>query len=86
MLDSQGELRLVRELDGATTLAQADCALDLYATHRFELTATGDAIVGRLNDAIELRATDGALAEGSIALLIEEGRTATREVTVAPVA
>ena len=85
-LSDSNQLRLVRELDGTTTLAQADCALDLYATHRFELTVTGDAIVGRLNDAIELSATDGTLAEGGIALLIEEGRTATRQVTVAPVA
>ena len=84
-LTDANQLVLVRELEGTTTLAAADCDLDLYATHRFELTVAGDAIVGRLNDAIELRVTDGALTEGGIALLIEEGRAATREVTVTPV-
>ena len=84
-LTDANQLVLVRELEGTTTLAAADCDLDLYATHRFELTVAGDAIVGRLNDAIELRATDGALTTGGIALLLDEGRAATREVTVTPV-
>ena len=82
-LTDANKLMLVRELEGTTTLAEADCDLDLYTTHHFELTVVGDAIVGRLNHAIELRATDTALKEGGIALLLEEGRAATREVTVA---
>ena len=82
-LTDANKLKLVRELEGTTTLAEADCDLDLYTTHHFELTVVGDAIVGRLNHAIELRATDTALKEGGIALLLEEGRAATREVTVA---
>ena len=84
-LTSENTLMLVRELDGITTLAEIDCELDLYATHRFELTVAGDTISARLNDTIELSAKDTALSEGGIALLIEEGRAATQKVTVAPV-
>jgi len=78
------KVRLVRELDGTTVLAEADAPLELYATYRFELTVCGDTIAGRVNDGIELAANDGSLAEGGIALVIEGGRTATQEVTVRP--
>ena len=77
-------LRLVRELDGTTVLAEADAPLELYATYRFELAVRGDAIEGRVNDDVAVTATDDSLLEGGIALLVEGGRTASQEVTVRP--
>ena len=78
------KLRLVREFDGTTVLAEADAPLELYATYRFELAVRGDAIEGRVNDDVAVRATDDSLLEGGIALLVEGGRTASQEVTVRP--
>ena len=83
-LSEDHKVRLVRELDGTTVLAEADAPLELYATYRFELTVRGDAIEGRVNDEIAVAATDGSLAEGGIALLVEGGRSATEEVNVRP--
>ena len=77
-------VRLVRELDGTTVLAEADAPLELYATYRFELAVRGDAIEGRVNDDVAVTATDDSLLEGGIALLVEGGRTASQEVTVRP--
>ena len=83
-ISDDNKVRLVRELDGTAVLAEADAPLDLYASYRFELTVCGDAIEGRVNGGIALSATDRALAEGGIALVVEGGRTATQEVTVRP--
>ena len=84
VLTDGNRLQLVRELDGTTVLAETDAPLELYATYRFELSVAGESIVGRLNDGIALTATDDGLGEGGIALLVEDGRSATEEVTIGP--
>ena len=85
VLTASGKAQLVRELDGTTVLAEADCPLDLYRTYRLEVAVEGATISGSIDGEIALTANDAALASGGIALLVDEGRTATQTVTVAPV-
>ena len=85
VLNASGKAQLVRELDGTTVLAEADCPLELYRTYRLEVAVEGATITGSVDGEVALTANDAALASGGIALLVDEGRTATQTVTVAPV-
>ena len=85
VLTAQGKAQLVRELDGTTVLAEADCPMELYRTYRMELAVEGPRIAGSVDGGVELEATDDALASGGIALLVDEGRTATKSVSVSPI-
>ena len=85
VLTASGKAQLVRELDGTTVLAEGDCALDLYRTYRLEVAVEGSTIRGSIDGEVALTASDAALASGGIALVVDEGRTATKAVTVAPV-
>ncbi len=84
-----GRAQLVRELDGTEVLAEAPLAMELYRTYQFEIVVEGAKIKGTINDGeggqTALEAEDAALPTGGIALLIDEGRTATQAVSVAPV-
>ena len=48
------------------------------------LHVNGDELVGEINGAVVLTATDAALDSGAIGLVVADGRTATNTVTVAP--
>ena len=85
VLTNSGKAQLVRELDGTTVLAECDCALELYRTYRMELAVADARLVGSIDGEEVLSAEDSALASGGIALLVDEGRTATQAVTLAPV-
>ena len=82
VLTDDGKAQLVRELDGTTVLAETDQPLELYRTHQFEITAQGTTITGSIDGTAVLTAEDASLAEGGIALLIDEGRTATQAVRI----
>ena len=85
VITDQGKAQLVRELDGTTVLAETELPLELYRTYQFEIVADGATITGQIDGETVLTAEDSSLAEGGIALLIEEGRTATQAVRIAPV-
>ena len=85
VITNQGKAQLVRELDGTTVLAETELPLELYRTYQFEIVADGATITGQIDGETVLTAEDSSLAEGGIALLIEEGRTATQAVRIAPV-
>jgi len=85
VLANAGKAQLVRELDGTTVLAETDHPFELYRTYRMELAVSGARLVGSIDGEEVLSAEDSALATGGIALLVDEGRTATQAVTVAPV-
>ena len=85
VLTDQAKAQLVRTLDGDTVLAEAPFEMELYRTYQLELTVCGSTITGSIDGDTALRAEDDALASGGIALLVDEGRTATQTVAVSPV-
>ena len=84
LLNREGTLQLVRELDGTTVLAEVPFDLEFYRTHEMELSVVGTQLTGSVDGKVLIEANDGALAEGGIALVVDEGRTATQTVKVSP--
>ena len=84
LLHHPGEARLVKVVGKETVLAT--CAFDWTFGHTYNLslTAHGDSLTASINNEPLLQAADADLACGGIALVIEEGRTATQAVRVAP--
>jgi hypothetical protein len=91
ILCSGDKARLVKALDGDTVLAEMDFSWRLDETHDLSLevvdTRQGGVrlrawIDGRLT--FEVQDTDRPLDGGGVALICEEGRTATQTVTVRP--
>ena len=82
VLAADGKARLVRELDGTAVLAECDHDLALYQTYNLALTVRGETIIGVIDGVPRLEAQDSALPSGGIALLVDEGRTATQSVSV----
>ena len=77
-------LQLIRMLNEETVLAEKPFAWELGETYALKLTVEGDRLVAQSGETV-LTASDPALTCGGIALLIEEGRTATQTVRVRPV-
>lgn len=85
VLTAAGKVQLVRELDGTTVLAEREFSMELYRTYQLEVVVDGEQIVGWVDGERMLEVGDAALPSGGIALLVEEGCTATQTVTVSPV-
>ena len=79
-----GQLRLIKMLDHETTLASCPFNWQLGETYDLSLKVSGNDIVATVNDDTRLTAQDAHLTEGAVALVIEEGRTATQSVSVKP--
>jgi len=91
LLCRQGQARLVKALDGDTVLAEADFPWEFGETHDLSLevvTADRGAVhlQGWIDGQLVCDVTDAArpLTGGGVALVCEEGRTATWTVTVRP--
>ena len=82
VLNAAGSVQIVRELDGTTVLAEAPLDVEFYRTYEMEIAVEGTRITGSVDGEALLATEDDALATGGIALLIDEGRTATQAVTV----
>ena len=82
VLNAAGSVQIVRELDGTTVLAEAPFDVEFYRTYEMEIAVEGTKITGSVDGEALLATEDDALATGGIALLIDEGRTATQAVTV----
>jgi ADP-ribosylglycohydrolase len=83
-------VQLVRMLDTETVLAERPYRWDYYDTHTLRLTVTGGELRGEITGpgggaVLEASDPDPALRGGGIALLIDEGHTATDTVRVRPV-
>ena len=85
VLNAEGSVQIVRELDGTTVLAEAPLDVEFYRTYEMEIAVEGTRITGSVDGEALLATEDDALATGGIALLIDEGRTATQAVSIAPV-
>lgn len=84
-LAGRDRVELVRVLDGETVLASALLAWDFYRTYALSITVVGDTVHGTV-DGLDLHAVDtgSPLDCGGVALVIEEGHTATQSVRVRP--
>ena len=87
LLCNDGHIRLVKALDGDTTLAETAFDWQLGMRYTLSLEVTGNNIRAALDDntLFEVEDTARPLTGGAIALLCEEGRTATDVVRVEPV-
>ena len=85
VLTRSNELQLVKELDGTRVLAQTDFDVALGTTYQMRLEVNGDTLTGYVDGEKLLTATDSSLQGGGIGLLIDEGRTATQNVSVSAV-
>ena len=86
LLCQGGKARLVKALDGVTVLAEAEFPWEFGTTHELSLEVVGTRLRGWINRSqlFEVVDTDRPLESGGVALLCEEGRTATNVVTVQP--
>jgi hypothetical protein len=84
MLSVDGKARLIKALDGNTTLAEADCLLEFDRPYALSLTVTGSRIQASLDGKALFEAIDHDLVSGGIALICEEGRAAAEAVHVKP--
>jgi hypothetical protein len=84
VLLSQAGARLVRVLDGETTLASAQVPWELGRAYALALEVSGDMLVATVDGQPLLRAQDDALDGGGVALICTEGRVAAGPVRVVP--
>jgi ADP-ribosylglycohydrolase len=88
LLAAGGKIRLVKVWYGTTVvLAEADFAWAAGHTCQLGLEVKGEQLTGWV-DGIELLSAidnDSALLSGAVALVVEEGRSATHRVTIRPV-
>jgi len=79
-----GYVRLVRELDGRTVLAEVALPWAFGDALVFQLSAVGGRIFGSVNGRV-VEAFDEALVGGAVAFVVCEGRFDSEGMTVAPV-
>lgn len=84
MVTLDQKVQLVKSVHAETVLAEAEFNWTLGDTLNMSLNVNGDELVGEINGAVVLTATDAALDSGAIGLVVADGRTATNTVTVAP--
>ena len=79
------KVRIIKMVNEESILASADFNWSFGDTIELSLTVDGDKIIGVANGVEVLKTEDSTLACGGIALIAEEGRTATNSVRVNPV-
>jgi ADP-ribosylglycohydrolase len=88
LLCENNTARLVKALDGQTVLGEIEFPWAFGQMHHLSMQVEGNRIRGWINDdaVFDLLDPDRPLLEGAVALVCEEGRTATQKVSVRPVA
>jgi len=84
LLYSDDKARLVKALDGDTTLAEADFAWEFGETHEFSLQVTGNQLEASIDGCklFSVDDTDHPLTGGGVALICEEGCLSSDAVIV----
>ena len=87
LLCNEGKARLVKALDGNTVLAETDFPWEFGGTYDLSLEVVGTRLRAWIDgqQLFEVDDTDRPLTGGGVALICEEGRTATHVVKVQPV-
>jgi hypothetical protein len=84
-LTRANQCQLVRVYDDVeTVLSECRCVLSFGQAYLFSLDVNGDQLVGRVDGTCVVRATDGMLRDGGIAIRVSDGRVATSSVRVKP--
>jgi len=86
MLGNDGKARLVKALDGLTTLAEAKFDLEFERPYSLSLSADGARLRGWVDGDLLLEAEDADLDGGGVALLCEAGCISVGPIRVEPVA
>ena len=86
LLSADGVARLVKELDGTRTLAEAPFALELGRPYDLSVSVVGDRIAASVDGEtlFDLVDADQPLTGGAVALVVTEGRVASDAVAVRP--
>ena len=86
LLCSDSKVRLVKALDGNRVLAEIDFAWTFGETHDLSLQVVGTHLRAWIDgqQALEAEDADRPLTGGGVALICEQGRTATQKVVVEP--
>ena len=79
------KVQLIRSNHDETVIAEANFDWQYGETYLMDLKVEGSSLSGDVNGQTVIQGTDDALDSGAIALMIEEGRTATQQVKVRPV-
>ncbi|MGH8889171.1 MAG: ADP-ribosylglycohydrolase family protein [Acidothermaceae bacterium] len=78
-------VQLIKVLDGESILDEAPFEWEFGRTYELRLATVGDRVVATVGDTVlEAIDSNSRLSSGGIALLVEEGRTATNVVRVRP--
>ena len=84
LIGQDQRIRLVKMVNDETVLASADFKWAFGDTVELCLSVSADRLIGSVNGRQVLEATDTSLVSGGMALVCEEGRTATNVVRVRP--
>jgi hypothetical protein len=87
LLCADGKARLVKALDGETTLAETDFALEPDHSYELKLEVRGARRRGWIEgeQVFDVEDTDRPLEGGAVALICQEGRLSTDRVSVKPI-
>ena len=87
LLAPNGQLQLVKALDGETVLKAVDIGWRLGVSYAMRLRINGGHIQGWIDEQLIFDLVDNSnpLTSGAIALIVEEGRLGTNEVKVKPI-
>ena len=86
LLNRDGTLRLIKELEGARVLAETDFPWSFGDVHEFSLCAAGSRLEARMNGNLvfEIEDVNRPLKGGAAALVCEEGRVMCDAVEIRP--
>ena len=86
LLCESGKTRLVKVKDGETVLSEADFSWQFRGTYTLSLQVIGTRILASIdgNRLFDMHDYDDPLTGGGVALVCEEGRMGSNEVTVKP--
>ena len=84
LLCNQNTIKLIKRLDGEIILAEEAFVWDFGRPHHLQITVKGDQILASIDGALlfTVEDLDRSLSGGGIALVCEEGRIGTDEVSV----
>ena len=79
------KVQLVEVLNEEKVLAEADFPWEFGQKLEMSLEVNGDQLIGSIDGETVLTATSDSFSDGAVGLVIEEGRSATRQVRVQPI-
>ena len=88
LLCDDGKVRLIKDREKVSVLAEDDFPVELDRYYRMELSVSGNRLTGKVDGKVVLEASDDAepLVAGGVGLVVSDGTISTDAVTVSPVA